>query len=108
VLDPAALAGLPPVVADAVRQGLADQLHLVFLIALPLAAVVFLATLAIKPLALRETAHTEVGPAQEAGHELLDTMAQQAAGDEPVGVEPTAHGDQLSSERELVRSSAGG
>ena len=44
VLDPAALAGLPPVVADAVRQGLADQLHLVFLLALPLAAVVFLAT----------------------------------------------------------------
>ena len=47
VLDPAALAGLPPVVADAVRQGLADQLHLVFLLALPLVAVVFLATLAI-------------------------------------------------------------
>jgi len=36
VLDPSALAGLPAVVADAVRQGLADQLHEVFLIALPL------------------------------------------------------------------------
>ena len=81
VLDPAALAGLPPVVADAVRQGLADQLHLVFLLALPLAAVVFLATLAIKPLPLRETTHAEVGEVEEAGHELLDTMAQSAPDD---------------------------
>ena len=42
------------------RQGLADQLHLVFLLALPLVAVVFLATLAIKPLPLRETANASV------------------------------------------------
>ena len=40
VLDPAALAGLPPVVADAVRQGLADQLHGVFLITLPVVVLV--------------------------------------------------------------------
>ena len=76
VLDPAALAGLPPVVADAVRQGLADQLHLVFLVALPLVAVVFLATLAITPLPLRDTTGAEESPAVEAGHELLDAMAQ--------------------------------
>ena len=81
VLDPAALAGLPPVVADAVRQGLADQLHLVFLLALPLVAVVFLATLAIKPLPLRETANAEVGAPEEAGHELLDAMSQSAPDD---------------------------
>ena len=81
VLDPTALAGLPPAVADAVRQGLADQLHLVFLLALPLVAVVFLATLAITPLPLRETTHAEVGAAEEAGHELLDTMAQSAPDD---------------------------
>jgi len=81
VLDPTALAGLPPAVADAVRQGLADQLHLVFLLALPLVAVVFLATLAIKPLPLRETTHAEVGEVEEAGHELLDTMAQSAPDD---------------------------
>jgi EmrB/QacA subfamily drug resistance transporter len=111
VLDPAALAGLPPVVADAVRQGLADQLHLVFLIALPLVAVVFLATLAITPLPLRETAHTEVGAAQEAGHELLDTMGQQAATDEPTAGEPgtaqpTDDGEYPASGRDLVRSGA--
>jgi hypothetical protein len=82
VLDPAALAGLPPVVADAVRQGLADQLHLVFLVALPLVAVVFLATLAITPLPLRETAHAEAGPVEEAGHELLDAMAQSSPDDD--------------------------
>ncbi|MFL6152458.1 MAG: MDR family MFS transporter [Ornithinibacter sp.] len=79
VLDPSALAGLPVVVADAVRQGLADQLHEVFLIALPLVVVVFLATLAIKALPLRDTANVEVAPAEEAGHELLDTMGQATA-----------------------------
>ncbi|MFL6165610.1 MAG: MDR family MFS transporter [Ornithinibacter sp.] len=79
VLDPSALAGLPAVVADAVRQGLADQLHEVFLIALPLVVVVFLATLAIKALPLRDTANVEVAPAEEAGHELLDTMGQATA-----------------------------
>jgi EmrB/QacA subfamily drug resistance transporter len=79
VLDPSALAGLPAVVADAVRQGLADQLHEVFLIALPLVVVIFLATLAIKALPLRDTANVEVAPAQEAGHELLDSMGQATA-----------------------------
>jgi EmrB/QacA subfamily drug resistance transporter len=78
VLDPGALAGLPAGVADAVRQGLADQLHEVFLLALPLVLVVLLATLAIKPLPLRETAHTDVAPAQEPGSELLDTRGRSA------------------------------
>ena len=63
------------------RQGLADQLHLVFLLALPLVAVVFLATLAIKPLPLRETANASVGAPEEAGHELLDAMSQSAPDD---------------------------
>jgi len=79
VLDPSALAGLPAVVADAVRQGLADQLHEVFLIALPLVVVIFLATLAIKALPLRDTANVEVAPAEEAGHELLDSMGSATA-----------------------------
>ena len=81
VLDPAALAGLPPAIADAVRRGLADQLHEVFLIALPLVVVVFLATIAIRALPLRETAHAEVPVAQEAGHELLDAMNQSTPDD---------------------------
>ena len=108
VLDPAALAALPPVVADAVRQGLADQLHLVFLLALPLVAVVFLATLAIKPLPLRETANASVGAPEEAGHELLDAMSQSApddtAGDTLAGA-GTASEDRASEGR--VRSRVG-
>lgn len=74
VLDPAALAQLPPVVADAVRQGLADALHSVFLAALPLAAVVFVATLLIKYIPLRDTVHT----AEEAGQEMLEGMGHSA------------------------------
>ena len=88
VLDPSALAKLPPVVADAVRQGLAEQLHEVFLIGLPIVALVLVATLAIKALPLRETAHAEPEPRveeelEELGHELLDTMSQSAATREP-------------------------
>lgn len=88
VLDPSALAKLPPVVADAVRQGLAEQLHEVFLIGLPIVALVLVATLAIKALPLRETAHAEPEhrveeELEELGHELLDTMSQSAATREP-------------------------
>ncbi len=108
VLDPAALAALPPVVADAVRQGLADQLHLVFLLALPLVAVVFLATLAIKPLPLRETANASVGAPEEAGHELLDAMSQSAPDDtagDTLAESGTASEDTASEDR--VRSRVG-
>jgi EmrB/QacA subfamily drug resistance transporter len=111
VLDPAALAGLPPAVADAVRQGLSDQLHLVFLLALPLVAVVFLATLAITPLPLRETTHAEVGAAEEAGHELLDTMAQSAPddriGDDDALTEGGPASEGPAPDRGRVRSSVG-
>jgi hypothetical protein len=55
VLDPAALAQLPPAVELAIRQGLADALHEVFLIAIPIVAVAVVATLFIRSLPLRET-----------------------------------------------------
>lgn len=55
VLDPSALANLPEAVAVAVRQGLADALHQVFLFGLPLAALAFVATLAIRAIPLRAT-----------------------------------------------------
>lgn len=80
VMDPSALAELPPVVAAAVRQGLADRLHEVFVLGLPIVAVVFLATLAIKVIPLRETTHS----AEEAGQELLDQLGQSAPSDELV------------------------
>lgn len=43
-LDPAAMEGMPPVVLAAVRAGLADRLHEVFLLGLPVLAVVLVAT----------------------------------------------------------------
>lgn len=55
VLDPNALAQLPTAIAEAIRQGLADSLHQVFLVAIPLVAVAFVATLLIKQIPLRET-----------------------------------------------------
>lgn len=75
VLDPNALAALPPAIAQAVRHGLADSLHEVFLAALPLAAVAFLASLLIKVVPLRDTVHNP----QEGGREMLDTMGQSAS-----------------------------
>jgi EmrB/QacA subfamily drug resistance transporter len=82
VLDPAALAQLPPAVATAVRQGLADQLHEVFLMGLPIVGLVLLATLAIRAIPLRDGDHDETPAetAEELGHELLDSMSSSAAG----------------------------
>ena len=74
VLDPSVLASLPPAVADAVRRGLADQLHDVFLFALPLIVVIGLLTLGLRAVPLRETVHTP----EEAQRELLDTLTQSA------------------------------
>jgi MFS family permease len=59
VLDPHALAQLPEAIAVAVRQGLADSLHLVFLVAIPLVLVAVVATVFIKAVPLRETLHPE-------------------------------------------------
>ncbi len=78
VLDPSALAKLPPAFATAVRQGLADSLHTVFLAALPLAAVALVASMLIKAVPLRDTVHTP----EEGGREMLDTMGQSASGSE--------------------------
>lgn len=76
VLDPAAMATLPPAVADAVRQGLAERLHAVFLLGLPILAVVFVATALIRSVPLRTANHPA---AEEARHELLDTLAMSAS-----------------------------
>jgi len=65
VLDPAALAQLPPDIATAVRQGLADALHGVFVAAIPLVLVAVVASLLIKAIPLRTTLETPV-PAEEA------------------------------------------
>lgn len=55
VLDPSALSSLPPMIADAIRAGLSDAITTVFVAALPIAAIVLIATLLIKNQPLRET-----------------------------------------------------
>ena len=82
VLDPERLQSLPPVVAGAVRQGLAEQLHTVFLLGVPIMVLVFVITMFIRALPLRETVlpqedgrHHDL---EEFGNELLDSMSQSA------------------------------
>ncbi len=72
VLDPSSTAGLPPAVTAAIREGLADRLHIVFLAILPVLVVAFFATLAIKAMPLRDTVNSN----EDAQRELLDTMSQ--------------------------------
>lgn len=71
VLDPSATQGLPPVIAEAVRAGLADQLTDAFLLGVPILAVVLLVTAFIKHVPLRETVHDR----ESAEKEYLDTVA---------------------------------
>lgn len=61
VLDPAVLDTLPPEVVTAVRQGLADALHGVFVAGIPLVVVAIIAALLVKAIPLRTTLH-DAGP----------------------------------------------
>ncbi|WP_010146647.1 MDR family MFS transporter [Serinicoccus profundi] len=63
VLDPSSLGDVPPVVEQALRAGLADQLHGAFLIGLPILVLVFIATTMIRHVPLRET--LEDAPAEQ-------------------------------------------
>lgn len=77
VLDPSALAGLPGPLVQAVRYGLGDALHLVFLSALPLAVLAFVAAACVKPVPLRTTMQSP----QDSGRQMLDTMSQTSGQD---------------------------
>ena len=61
VFDPAQLARLPPAIELGIRHGLADALHPVFLAGVPIIAIVFVATLFVRELPLRQTAHVAAG-----------------------------------------------
>jgi hypothetical protein len=61
IFDPSLLATLPPAIAAGIRHGLADALHPVFLAGLPIIAISFLATLFIREVPLRQTAHVTAG-----------------------------------------------
>lgn len=62
VLDPTKLEGLPALVEQAVRQGMADRLHIVFMLGLPILAIAFVATALIKVIPLRETIESTAPP----------------------------------------------
>jgi hypothetical protein len=74
VLDPSALAQLPDAVATGIREGLAAAMHPVFITALPILAVAFVATLFIRELPLRDTAFAD----EDAGKEMLGSANQSA------------------------------
>jgi len=61
VFDPSQLARLPPAIELGIRHGLADALHPVFLVGVPIIAIAFVATALIKELPLRQTAHVTAG-----------------------------------------------
>jgi len=61
VFDPTQLSKLPATIELGIRHGLADALHPVFLIGVPIIAISFLATLLIKEVPLRQTAHVAAG-----------------------------------------------
>lgn len=75
VLDPKVLGQLPPAIQAAVRHGLGDQIHNIFLVMLPMVVLIFLATMFIKAVPLRD--HTM--SAERSGEELLDSLGSSDA-----------------------------
>jgi len=83
LLDPSALANLPPALVEPIREGLAAALHTVFVWGLPFPLLALAAALFIREIPLRRTAHTARPPAEEAGIELLEELAQAGPDEEP-------------------------
>jgi len=61
IFDPSQLAHLPPAIAIGIRHALADALHPVFVAGLVIVVASFLATLFIREMPLRQTAHVAAG-----------------------------------------------
>ena len=61
VFDPTQLVHLPPVIAMGIRHGLSDALHPVFVAGLVMIVISFVATLFIREVPLRQTAHVAAG-----------------------------------------------
>jgi EmrB/QacA subfamily drug resistance transporter len=66
LFDPAQFAHLPAAIAIGIRHGLADALHPVFLAGVPILLVALIATLFIREVPLRQTAHVAAGRAGQA------------------------------------------
>src|SRR5487761_828767 len=61
IFDPTQLVHLPPTIAAAIRHGLSDALHPVFVAGLIILVLAFVATLFIEEVPLRQTAHVAAG-----------------------------------------------
>ncbi len=80
VLDPSQLAKLPEPVAVAIRMGLADRLHVVFVACVPIAILALIVTVFIKAVPLRTTNSTR----ELAGKEMLDAMSTSSHGKDEI------------------------
>lgn len=67
VLDPSKLEKLPGFLADAIRSGMGDAMHQVFLTAVPFVIAALVLSLFIKQMPLRETLHVADEPATTTG-----------------------------------------
>jgi MFS family permease len=75
VFDPSQLARLSPAIAAAIRHGLSDALHPVFVAGLIFLVLAFVATLFIEEVPLRQTAHVTAGRTRhEAGEEAKSAV----------------------------------
>src|SRR5690625_2533547 len=104
VLDPGALAQLPAPVAEAIRNGLADALHDVFVFGIPIVLIAVIATLFLKVLPLRDTLHT-ADPKEKVEDALAAEVASEPApvlaGANASPSEPPAEPDSSSATRDL-------
>jgi EmrB/QacA subfamily drug resistance transporter len=84
LLDPSTLTQLPSSIEIGIREGLAAAMHTVFVAALPILTVAFIATLFIKELPLRNTAFADEDP----GKQMLRSANQSV----PEGVHASSEG----------------
>jgi hypothetical protein len=70
LFDPSQFAHLPAVIAIGIRHGLADALHPVFLAGIPILLVALIATLFIREVPLRQTAHVVAGRRTEGSSDV--------------------------------------
>jgi hypothetical protein len=73
VFDPTQLAHLPAAIAAGIRHGLSDALHPVFVAGLAMIVLAFVATLFIREVPLRQTAHVAAGRSPAEADKNIET-----------------------------------
>ncbi len=91
VLDPAALAGMPPALIEAIRSGLGDAMHMVFVMAVPFVIVALILCLFIPQVRLRDT----LTPEPQATTGIIEVPIEDGVhhpGEESLGRHRSGHG----------------